>query len=419
MGILDSLLGRRNHALGVTIDGRPLTDPSLAEWTGAGRHSAAGATVTADKALSLSGVFAAVNLLSNIVGCLPLHVYRRSGRQKSVAETQPAYRVLHTRANPEMTAAIARRTMEWHRLLWGAGCAEIGWDGAGQCRAIWPLEGWRVQPDRDEAGRLFYRVDGTRRVALADMLYVPLVSEDGVCGRSFLDYAVESLGLSISAQEFAARFFGNGAKPGGLLIHPGHRTKEQRDELRRSWQGEHGGSPNAHRVGVLWGGWSFDRTAGAVAPEEAQLLETRKFSTEEVARWLNIPPHLLAELSRATFSNIEEQGQSFVTYCVGLIVELYEQEYNSKLLDPPRLYCKHSLAALLRGNSAARSAYYRELWNIGVLSQNDILDLEDMNPIEGGDEHWVPVNMAPLSRALEPPELPPGPEPIPNPELIL
>jgi HK97 family phage portal protein len=410
--LLSKLLGPgRKEELALRIDGRPPTDPALAGWLGLGRASTAGVDVTEHNALSLSAVFAGVNLLSRVTGSLPLSVYRRSGKAKLPAESHPAYRLLATRPNPEMTASVFRRVLDWSRLLCGKACAEIQWDGGGNPRALWPLEGYRVQERRDDAGKLFFLVDGQRKVAPADMLYVPLVSADGVSGRSFLEYAVESLGLSISAQQFAAAFFGNGARPGGLLKHTGTPPPEKRKEMREGWTREHGGSPNAHRVAVLWGGWEFVRDAGAIAPDEAQLLETRKFSAEEVSRWLNVPPHLLAELSRATFGNIEEQGINFIAYSLGPTLVDYEQEYDAKLLDPPRLYCRHGLRALTRGNMQARGSFYREMFNIGAFSINDILEEEDENPIPGGDTHFVPLNMIPLEQAIKEP--PPEPKPAP------
>lgn len=406
--ILDRLLGK----LASKGAGQSPTSEVWPRWFGGGRNSAAGATVTEGRALSLSAVFAAVNLLSRVEGALPLHVYRQTGDAKNKATDLPAYSLLHHRPNPWMTASVFRRTLEWSRLIYGAAAAEIQYAGNGQPAALWPIEGWRVKPDTDSTGDLIYRVDQTRIVSPADMLYIPLVSEDGICGRSFLDFACESLGLSITAQEFAARFFGNGARPGGLLMHDGHPNPTARKEMRESWNAEHQGGERSHRVGVLWGGWKFDREAGAIAPDEAQLLETRKFGTQEVARWLNIQPHLLAELTDATFSNIEEQGINFIVYSLGPILVEYEQEYDCKLLDPPNLFSRHNLAALARGNMAARSAYYGSLFNIGVFSINDILSLEDMNPVDGGDQHFVPLNMAPLGKAQDSGDTPPAVDPL-------
>lgn len=409
-GILERLLGRGGSALATKRDPWKISEIPGSMFGRGG--SSAGVRVDEETALSLSGVFAGVNLLSRVIGALPRSVYRKSGRERTVAETHPAHRVLHSVANPEMTAATFWRVFNFHRALWGNGYAEIGWDQGGNVRSLWPVEPWRVCVDRDGEGGLYYRVDGTRRVQPADMFHVPLVSYDGRCGHSWIDYAITSLGLGMASQEFAARLFANGARPGGVLRHPLTPAKEARDEFQRSWEAAQGGVENAGRTAVIWGGWEYHPEDGSFAPEEAQLLETRKFAVEETARWLGIPPHLLGELSRATFNNIEELGISFVIYCLGPLLVDVEQEIDRKLLNPPSLYCKHNLASLLRGNSAARAAFYREMSLIGAFSPNDILELEDMNPVKDGDSHFVQRNMWTLEQAVAPPPEPPAATPV-------
>lgn len=264
-----------------------------------GPTSTAGVSVTTDDALSLSAVFAAVNLISGVIGSLPLSVYRKWGRAREQATTHPAWRLLHLSPNPEMTPASFVQAMEWNRLLGGNAYASVQWAGNGKPIALWPVEFWRVKHRRREDGSLYFEIDGKDQVEPEDMLHVPQVTADGVTGRSFLEWAIESLGLGIATQQFAASYFGNGARPGGLLKHPGNPPKPQRDEFRRSWEERHGGAPNANKTGVLFGGWEY--VPDAFNAEQSQLVEQRRFTTEEVARWLNIPPHLLRDLNRATF----------------------------------------------------------------------------------------------------------------------
>lgn len=375
------------------------------------RQSVAGVDVSEEDALSLSGVFAAVQLLSSIIGALPLNVYRKNGNRREVAADLLVQSVLHDEYNPEMTASIGRRTNEFHRLLWGNEFTEIQRTPNGDVFALWPIEPWRVTMKRREDDALGWLIDGVDWIADRDMLRTPLISMDGVEGRSFVDFALKSLGLGIAMQDFSERFFGNDAKPGGLLKHPGNPKSEARKEFRKTWTEEHGGPGKAGRVGVLWGGWEWQAGDATMELEKAQLLETKRFQIEELARWFNLPPHLLRDLSRATFSNIEHQGIDFVVYSLTPPLVNKEQEYKRKLLKQidPGLYCKHNVAALLRGDSAARSAFYKELWMLGVLSQNDIRELEDMNPIEGGDVYYVPVNMQSISKANAP-----APEPKPD-----
>lgn len=408
--ILESLLGTRNLA-------RVLPGQRFSETPGvvlARRQSAAGVDVSEEEALSLSGVFAAVQLLSSIIGSLPLNVYRSDGKRREVANDLNVQQVLHDEYNPEMTASIGRRTSEFHRLLWGNEYTEIQRLPNSDVFALWPMEPWRVRTARDD-GELGYVVDGNKWVDAQNMLHTPLISSDGVQGRSFVDFALKSLGLGIAMQDFSERFFGNDAKPGGLLKHSGNPKEDARKEMRKSWTETHGGPNNAGTVGVLWGGWEWIAGDATMELEKAQLLETKRFQIEELARWFNLPPHLLRDLSRATFSNIEHQGIDFVVYSLTPPLVNKEQEYKRKLLKriDRTLYAKHNVSALLRGDSAARSAFYREMFGIGVFSQNMILELEDQNPIEGGDVHYVPVNMQPIEKAIAPPAPEPAPTPTP------
>lgn len=401
--ILDRLFGRQ---LSAKYPGISLGDPRIADWLNPGAKSSAGARVDPVHALSLSSIFSACSLLSRIIGSLPLPIYRmRSDGGKDVADDLRGFGLLNWQPNPEMTATTFKRMMEWHRLLFGHACAEIQWAGDGQPAYAWLIEGWRVRPMRRPDKSLYYLVDGQREVEPRDLIYVPAVSWNGVWGQSFIDYAIESLGLGITAQEFAARFFGNGARPGGILKHPGNPKPEARAEMRRSWQENHGGAERAHGTGVIWGGWEYVRDGGSLSPQETQLLETRRFTTEEVSRWTGIPPHMLSDLSRATFSNIEEMGTNLVTYCVRPICVDYEQEYDRKMFDPPNVFSRHDFMELTRGNTLARVAYYSGLFNIGALSDNEIRHAEDMNPIgPDGDRRFVPLNMVPIDKAGQLPQ---------------
>jgi HK97 family phage portal protein len=392
------------------------------------RTSGAGVSVTEEDTLSLSAVFAAVNVLSRIAAALPLNVYRREGGKREVAETNPAQWLLHTEANPEMSAVVARRTVEFHRLLWGNGYMEVVWDGAGRAAALWPLEPWRCRPKRElQTKALYYSIDNDRRkLAPRDVLHFTLTSHDGIVGQSFVDYAFDSLGVSIASQQFAARYFGNGARPGVILQHDGTPDPKQRAEMKDGWQRAHEGPDKAHGTAVVWGGWKVSEHGGSMSPQDSQLIETRRFTNEEVARWLNVPPHILRDLSRSTNNNIEQQSIEFVQLSLGLSLVEIEQEYDRKLLSPPATYCKHNLAGLLRGDSKSRSEFYAKMWGSGFVTQNEVRECEDLNPIgPDGDTFFVPVNMQPLDRALNPavpPAVdqpvgdPPGGDPGKNPE---
>jgi HK97 family phage portal protein len=409
MALLERLLGRsRNEKLGTYSPNSYRLSQTPGQLFVGGQRSGAGVDVDQESAMSLSAVFAAVNTLSNIIATLPLSVYKKTGERREVAETNPSHFLLHNEYNAEMTAAVGRRTNEFHRLLWGNAFTKLQMVG-GRVMGLWPIPPWRVKRDRTDDGDLIYRIDNGGPISAGDMLDETLISEDGITGRSFIDYACSSLGLSIAAQQFSETFFGNGAKPGGILMHPGKPDAKQRTTMREEWIAAHGGSENAHKVGVIWDGWEWKDANQSLSPEDAQLLEVRQFTVSEVARWLNVPPHILRDLTKSSFSNIEQQSIEFVQYSLGPTLVFKEQEYDRKLLNPPNLYCKHNLAGLLRGDSVARAEYSSKMFSAGFITINEVRALDEHNPIgPDGDVHFVPVNLQPIDRAINPPE-PPAP----------
>lgn len=380
-----------------------------------GQTSGAGVEVDEGAALSLSAVFAGVNLYANILASLPLFVYRRANGRKEVADDLSVQTLLHTQPNPEMSAFTWRRLTEWFRLLWGHAESEIVWGDDGEAKELWPIEPWRIYPDRDDNGDLIYVVDSSRKIAAKDIVSVTLVSQDGVSGRSFISYAIDSLGLGIAEQAFAGSFFANGTRPGGILKHASTPTEEARNKFRKAWNERHGAPGKAYSTAVLWGGWEYEDAGGAGKPIESQLLESRKFFTEEVARWLNIPPILLHDLTRSTWNNLEQMNLFMLQYSLGPVLIQYEQEWGRKLLAPPVTFCKHKIEGFLRADSAARAAFLKEMFMIGGKTINDILDLEDENGIgSDGDVRFVPANMTPLERAIKGPAVDPKQAPPPG-----
>lgn len=411
--ILNRLFRRESLSSRYFDGGHPRTD-ALARLFGFSQPTAAGQVVTEETAMTLSAVYAAVRILSETRSQLPLNVLRSrpDGRGSDVSAQHPAQRVLHYVANDDMTAVVFHETMEVHRLLWGNAYAEIGWDGGGNVRALWPIEPWRVTPERVE-GRVVYRVDGSRPLEKADILHVPGLCFDGIVGRSVISWARESLGLSLAAQQYGSGFFRDGAVPSGIIEMEGHiRDEAAKKRFKDNWNDTHGGGKRG--LAILEQGAKYK--AIGIPPEDAQFLETRKFQIADVARWFNVPPHMLRDLERATFSNIEQQGIEFVMYSLQPSLIRWEQEINRKLLNPPSVYCKHVVKGLLRGDSQGRSEFYQKMVNSGVYSVNDIRALEDENPIGAdGDVHFVNSTMIPIERALEPSPAP-QPEQKPAPE---
>ena len=230
-------------------------------------------------------------------------------------------------------------------------------------------------------------------------------SPDGLTGYNPITRGRESIALALGLEEYAARFFGNGARPSAVLQHPQTLSEPAKKSLRKAWEEIHKGLGNAHRIAVLEEGMQLKEFS--IDPEKAQALQSRQFSVIEVARLFGVPPHLLMDLERATYSNIEEQTLEFVKYCIRPWIERIEQEYDTQLLlekDRKKYEFKHKIEGLLRGDSKSRAEFYKTLHMVGALSPNDVRELEDWNPVENGDEYFVQMNMVPLSRALEPPE---------------
>lgn len=364
-----------------------------------------GVTVTEQTALNYSAVWAAVQCISGDVGSIPLVLYRRVGGGKEPMREHPLYRLLHDQPNPEMTAVVFRETLQAHLLTWGNAYAEIEWRGDGRPFALWPLAPDRVTPDRDAAGNLRYKVQNYSKadslIAPENMLHIPGLGFDGTCGYSVVRMARESIGLGIATEKFGSAWFGNGSSFGGLITHPQRLSPEARKNIRESIQAIHGGVGRNNKVGLLEEGMTYQPTS--VPPDDAQFLETRKFQITEIARWFQIPPHMLADLERATFSNIEQQQIDYYTRTLRRWLVRWEQEVNRKLvLQNGTQFVQHIIEDFLRGDIESRYQAYAVGRQWGWLSADDVRARENMNPLaSGGDIYLVPINMAPADKIDE------------------
>jgi HK97 family phage portal protein len=376
---------------------KPLVAPL--DW-GTGGRSAAGVTITPETALESTTVWAAVRMISSTLATLPLQTFRHVDGGKERAREHAAYRLLHDRPNPEMSSFVWRETMAAHLLLFGNHYSEIERNEKGDPIALWPVHPTSVRTER-MAGRKFYIVRvGTEEVTLPadDVLHVPGFSLDGCTGLMPVNIARNALGLSKATEEYGSAFFGNGATPGGILSAPGKLGPDARENLRASWNGDHRGLSNAQRVAILEGGMQWQPMG--VPPEHAQFLETRKFSVSEIARIFLIPPHLIGDLERATFSNIEHQAIQYVTHCIEPWTRRIEQEINFKLFNDPSHFAEFVLEGLLRGDTAARADWYTKMAGLGVYSINEIRERENLNRIPDGDKRFVPLNMVELGQPV-------------------
>ena len=380
-------------------------------WFG---HTTSGKAVTEMSAMQMTAVYSCVRILSEAVAGLPLQLFRyneNGGREKAL--DHPLYRLLHDEPNPEMTSFVFRETLMSHLLLWGNAYAQIVRNGRGEVLGLYPLMPNKMKVDRDERGNLYYEYSRTtedtstlgkkQKVILrpTDVLHIPGLGFDGLVGYSPIAMAKNAIGLAIATEEYGAKFFANGATPGGVLEHPGIIKDPQK--IRDSWNAAYQGSANAHKVVVLEEGMKYQSIG--ISPEQAQFLETRKFQINEIARIFRVPPHMVGDLEKSSFSNIEQQSLEFVKYTLDPWVVRWEQAMTRVLLldsEKPRYFIKFNLEGLLRGDYQSRMNGYAIGRQNGWMSANDIRELENLDRIpaeEGGDLYLINGAMTKLADA--------------------
>jgi HK97 family phage portal protein len=432
------VLERVFHALGyerrssLENPSTPLSYPAewlLDIWNGGRTDS--GIRVSEMTALQVSTVLACVNIISNGVASLPFYVYEkqiRDGRlAKRVAHAHPLFEILHTEPNDEMSSVTWRKTLQCHALLWGNGYCEVQRNEDNEIIALWPRNPSRTRPVRllsaqkiegteYPAGTLVYEVHepitgspvspdensdakvGDARIVLAeDMLHIPGLSLDGRLGQPTIQLARQVIGLALATEKYGAKFFGNNARPSGILEVPGVMTPKAIETLRRSWAEAHGGE-NAHKAAILEQGVKFTKVAAT--PEEGQYLETRSFQRNEIASIFGVPAHMVGDLEKSARSNVEQSSIEFVLYCLNPWLASWEAELKRKLF--PRVgrasgkyFPKFDTRKLMYPDAESRSKFYTAGKQWGFLSTNDVRELEDMNPVENksADIYWMPVNM--------------------------
>lgn len=346
-----------------------------------------GKSLTTDKALRYSVYWGAVTILAQDVAKLPLHVYREGTRTK--ATDHWSYPLLHRQPYPGMTSYRWRQTAMVHLLTWGNFYAGIGRDGTGRIAELLPLSPDRMTVERGVDGLVYtYTLkDGVKKVEIpeADLFHVRGLSWDGIKGYSLLSQMREAIALGLSAEEYRARFYKNDARPGIVLSSKGKLSKASIDHLTETFKTNHEGVSNAWRVAVLEEGVSVDSVG--ISPEDAQFVESNEFDVEVVGRFTRIPSYKLNSQRPGTqaFASVEQKAQDYVTDTLQPWTENWQQELDLQVL-PAELYAKLDLRGLMRGDTAARIAYYSAGLNGRWLTPNDILELEDRDPVEWGNE---------------------------------
>ena len=376
-------------------------------------RTTSGKTVNERTALQTTAVYACVRILSETIASLPLHVYRYIEGGKTKDTEHALYTILHDEPNPDMTSFVFRETLMSHLLIWGNAYSQILRDRSGQVIGLYPLLPDQMSVHRSEKGKLYYvynryeednpnfQEKGSIVLSQEEVLHIPGLGFDGLIGYSPIALSKNAVGMTLACEEYGASFFGNGANPGGVLEHPG--ILKDPAKVRDSWNAVYQGTRNAHKVAVLEEGMSYKQIG--IPPEEAQFLETRKFQINEIARLFRIPPHMVGDLEKSSFSNIEQQSLEFVKYTLDPWVVRFEQALKKSLLLPEEKkthFIKFNVDGLLRGDYQSRMNGYAIGRQNGWLSTNDIRELEELNPIppeEGGDLYLINGNMTKLKDA--------------------
>ena len=384
--------------------------------------SNAGKSVNPRNAVQVSTVYACVRVIAETVASLPLAVYEDTGTGSKKVPDHQLYRLLHDEPNPEMTSFVMREVMLSHLLLWGNSYTQIIRSGKNHIVGLYPLLPDRMEVDRDsKTGKLTYTYTTTEGTPVkldpTDVLHIPGLGFDGIMGYSPIALEKNAIGLGIAAEEYGSTFFKNGARPSGILTHPN--TVKDPKRLRESWNATYGGSSNGAKVAILEESMTF--TPISLPNNEAQFLETRKFQVEEICRIFRVPPHLVGNLDRATFSNIENQSIDFAVHTIRPWLVRIEQAINRALFaenEKGHFYAQFNMDGLMRGDYKSRMEGYAIGRQNGWMSANDIRALENLNPIsdeDGGNAYLVNGNMIPINLCGATQSAPAAPEPDEDP----
>lgn len=367
-------------------------------------NTAAGMNVTQDSALRLAAVWACVRVYCDSIASLPLDTYRRDGDYRRRMGL-PAWL---ERPNPASTRYEFWEQSVQSLLLAGNAYWAPVWQ-ATNIVELWPIHPAAVSVESDPAGKVGYRVttqSGQQTVVSADgptpeIIHLRAHTAAGaVVGLSPIEVARQAIGLGLVVEEFGSTFFARGSAPSVAIELPGEMrqpTQEQVEAFKDMWEHHHAGRNKHHRPAILPPGGKLARIT--IPPEHAQFIETRKFQISEIARIFRVPPHMIGDLDRATFSNIEHQSIEFVVHSLRPWLVRLEQTLDRLL--PGGRYARFNVDGLLRGDSKARFESYSmgRMW--GVYSANDIRALEDLPPVESGDTYLVPANMVDADHPLE------------------
>jgi len=376
----------------------PLTSTALVDFLD-GAKSLAGTTVNEKTSMGMPAVWRAVTLNAGTAASLPLHAFKGGDETRQPLMSGQAADLL-AEPHPDLTPFELWEIVYGHLQLWGNAYLRKLRNRFGQVVELWPIHPSQVRVGRDsmsalkiyqvtnELGQLEPHTDQT-------ILHIPGFGYDGVCGVSPIRAARQGLGLALAAEEYGARLFGSGSLASGILQTEQRLTQEQADSLKIRWEGKVQGLANAHTAVVLDAGAKFQQLT--IPPEDAQFIESRRFQISEIGRLFGVPAFLMGETEKSTSwgTGLEQQATGWVTFDLRRWLVRVEQRL-TQMLRPSKVYARYSVEGLLRGDSAARAAWYKAMWEIGVFSTDDIRALEERSPVEGGDVRYRPLNMGVL-----------------------
>lgn len=355
--------------------------------------SKSGVNVSEDNALTFSAVYAAVRIISETIASIPLNVYVHDGESRSTALEHPVQELLAHTPNAVSSSFTFRETLAAHLVLYGNSYAKINFNEAGRPVSLIPMHPQDVRVKLVDGEKVFTYKDKETFLDY-EVLHIVGLSFNGLTGKSPIQVAREAIAIGLAAQEYGARFYSNGANTGGVITAPGRLSSEAIQRLKQSWNRANSGLSAAHGTAILEEGMKYDKIG--LDPEAAQFLQSRKFQVNEIARIFRIPPSYLADLDNSsTRANVEQQAIQFVRDCITPYVRRFEVELNRKLFrdNERNYYAYFSVEGLMRGDLKGRYDAYAVARNWGWLSVNDIRDLENLNPIDGGDVYLTPLNM--------------------------
>ena len=391
------------------IDTSTLSDPRqwLVDFWG-GSDTKTGIKVNEMTAMQCTTVLACVRILSETLASLPLIVYRRlTGGGKDRAIDHPLYEILHSQVNKYVTSFEWRETLMGHLALWGNAYSEIERNNGGRIIALWPLRPDKMRLEsKGRDIRYFYTPpnDVERELPGINLLHMKGLSATGYMGQSIIGFAREAIGLSLATEDFGARFFSNDATPNAVLEHPGHLTEGAKENLRKSWEKQHQGLEQKHRMAILEEGLKFS-TVG-MPLEDAQFLQIRKYQAAEIAKIFRIPLHMIDEDSKAaTYASVEQFQIMFVTHTMLAWFVRWEQALRRDLFLPSErgeFFSEFLVSGLLRGDMQSRYTAYQIGRQNGWLNADEIREMENLNPLPDGrgQIYYMPLNFAPVGKEV-------------------